>query len=67
MLTKSMPLCSTLSQRLSSVRILKQLWLRGEILETIDHLTIHSDSLAHNPHHLVLLADFFEAVELKGF
>lgn len=91
LISKSAPLTSLLSQRLASLRILKQLWTRcsvkrsllfpfftpflspsysvnrGEMLDAIDHLTIHSDSLQHNPQHLVLLADFFEAVELKGF
>ena len=66
MLAKSPPLLSILSQRLASLRILKQLWTKGDILDAIDHLTIHSDSLTHNPHNLILLADFFEAVDLKN-
>lgn len=36
------------------------------MLDAIDHLMIHSDSLQHNPQHLVMLADFFAAAELKG-
>ena len=35
-------------------------------MDAIDHLTIHSDSLQHNPQYLVMLADFFAAVDLKG-
>lgn len=36
------------------------------MLDAIDHLMIHSDSLQHNPQYLVMLADFFAAAELKG-
>ena len=36
------------------------------MLDAIDHLMIHSDSLQHNPQHLIMLADFFAAAELKG-
>ena len=60
------PTAVDLAQRLSSLKILRQLWLRGEVSDAIEHLTILGDALPHTPANLYTLADFFNAVELRG-
>mmetsp|Transcript_1410 Transcript_1410/g.2299 ORF Transcript_1410/g.2299 Transcript_1410/m.2299 type:complete len:948 (-) Transcript_1410:20-2863(-) len=60
------PVKSNLAQRLASLRVLRQLWSKGDVLEAIEHLTILSDAVPHNGANLVTLADFFNAIELKG-
>lgn len=60
------PLASVLTHRLASLRTLRQLWAKGEVLDAIDHLSILSDSLQHSPQNLQALADFFDSAELKG-
>jgi WD40 repeat protein len=62
----SSSLSSLFSHRLASLRTLRQLWAKGDVLDAIDHLTILSDSLQHSPQNLQPLADFFDAVELKA-
>ena len=67
LLQDSSLLKSELMQRLSSLRILRQLWHKGEVMETIDHMTILSESIiVDSTNHLITLADFLNAIELKG-
>ena len=67
LITNSGPAMSALSQRLASLRVLRQLWARGEVAEVVEHLTILSEAIPHSGgNNLTTLADFFMAVELRG-
>eukprot|EP01038_Epipyxis_sp_PR26KG_P006458 gene6458-8882_t len=65
-LQTSSSISSLLSQRLTSLRLLRQLWTKHEISETINELKALSDAITYNPSNLILLADFFEAMQLNG-
>jgi hypothetical protein len=66
LLSDSLPSRTTLAQRLQSLKLLRMLWERGEVNDCVDHLAVLSDALAHSPAGLTTLADFFDAVELRG-
>lgn len=66
LLTDAAPARTALAQRLQSLKLLRLLWERGETTDAIDHLTVLSDALQHSVGNLSILADFFDAVELKG-
>jgi hypothetical protein len=66
LLTDAAPARTALAQRLQSLKLLRLLWERGETTDAIDHLTVLSDALQHSVGNLSTLADFFDAVELKG-
>jgi hypothetical protein len=55
-----------LSQRLTSLRLLKKLWAKGDLTDVIDFVQTVSRGAAHDSTQLVLLADFFSSVELRG-
>jgi WD40 repeat protein len=57
---------AALSQRLSSMRILKRLWMKGDLQEVVEYMDTLVHGAVHDPSQLVLLADMFTAVELKG-
>jgi hypothetical protein len=68
LLTSSSTLTSTLSNRLANLKVLKRLWHSGEIMDVIDHLTILSDAMnMSNPQNIMILTDFFQGIELKGY
>ena len=61
------PLARTaLAQRLQSLKLLRMLWSRGEIDDVLEQLKVLSEAAAHSASNLATLADFFEAVELRG-
>jgi len=66
LLQDSSSLKTELLQRLSSLRTLRQLWHKGEVMETIDHMVMLSESIADSTNNLITLADFLNAIELKG-
>jgi hypothetical protein len=66
LLTDAGPARTALAQRLQSLKLMRLLWERGETADAIDHLTVLSDALQHSVGNLSTLADFFDAVELKG-
>ena len=55
-----------LSQRLTSLRLLKKLWAKGDLTDVIDFVQTVSRGAAHDSTQLILLADFFSSVELRG-
>ena len=59
---------SIMSQRIATTRMLRKLWEKGELADAIDHLcTLHEGVIqSQDAQGLVLLADFFNAVELRG-
>lgn len=57
---------AALSQRLSSMRILKRLWMKGDLQDVVEYMDTLVHGAAHDPSQLVLLADMFSSVELKG-
>jgi hypothetical protein len=61
LLGSSIRLGADLSTRLVSLRMLRQLWNQGQVLDVIEHLQGLNDAMQLN-----LLADFFNAVELRG-
>lgn len=66
LLGDSLPSRTALTQRLQSLKLLRMLWGRGEVNDCIDHLAVLSEALSHSPGGLATLADFFDAVELRG-
>jgi len=66
LLQDSSSLKTELLQRLSSLRTLRQLWHKGEVMETIDHMVMLSESIADSTNNLITLADFLNDIELKG-
>lgn len=55
-----------LSNRLTTLRSLRQQWTRGQVLDTIQHLQDIADGMKYNnPQNIFVLADFFMAVELR--
>eukprot|EP01039_Chlorochromonas_danica_P002300 gene2300-2519_t len=66
LLVSSTRLPADLSNRLVSLRMLRQLWAKGEVMDAVDHLQGLADAMKlNNPQQVVLLGDFFSAVELK--
>jgi WD40 repeat protein len=57
---------AALSQRLSSMKILKRLWMKGDLQEVVEYMDSLVHGAVHDPSQLVLLADMFASVELKG-
>jgi katanin p80 WD40 repeat-containing subunit B1 len=55
-----------MSQRLTSIRILKRLWVKGDLQDVIEYIETISKGTVHDPSQLILLADLFLSVELKG-
>jgi hypothetical protein len=66
MLSTSGALAVGLSQRLTSLRLLKKLWAKGDLLDVIDYVQTLSRGAAHDSAHLILLADFFSSVQLRS-
>lgn len=66
MLSHAPAFSSMLSTRLSSLRMLRRLWEKGELADVIDYLCNIHESSRHDPLQLCLLADFLLAVELRG-
>ena len=68
LLSSSSTLTSTLSNRMANLKVLKRLWHAGEILDVIDHLTSLADAMKmSNPQNIMILTDFFQGIELKGY
>jgi len=57
---------SLLSQRLVAVRTLRKMWARGDLEDVIDYLCTIEESAKHDSLQLVVLADFFSSIELRG-
>ena len=57
---------SMLSNRLVYLRMLRRHWEKGELADAIDSLCNIHESSRHDPLQLCLLADFLNAVELRG-
>jgi len=57
---------SLLSQRLVAVRTLRKMWARGDLEDVIDYLCTVEESAKHDSLQLVILADFFSSIELRG-
>lgn len=57
---------SMLSTRLTSLRLLRRLWERGDLAGVLDLLASLHESSRHDQLQLCLLADFLCAVELRG-
>lgn len=55
-----------LAQRLTSFKILRQLWNKGQVMDALDHLRTLCDSMHYNPQNLVVLADFIDAIDFRG-
>ncbi|RYH28987.1 hypothetical protein EON65_10135 [archaeon] len=67
LLLHSSRLTADLSNRLVSLRILKQLWVKGQVLDALGHLQGLADAMKlNNPQQVHLLSDFFGAVDLRG-
>ena len=66
MLQASAPFSSLLSTRLSSLRMLRRLWEKGDMADVVDYLCNIHETTRHDPLQLCLLADFFCAVHLRG-
>lgn len=54
------------SQRLAALKIMKRLWVKGDLQDVIEYMGTVVQSAVHDPSQLVLLADVFSSVELKG-
>jgi hypothetical protein len=55
-----------LSQRLGTLKMLRQLWSKGDVLETLDHLSILSSAMKMvNYQNISVLTDFFSAINLS--
>jgi hypothetical protein len=55
-----------LSQRLGTLKMLRQLWSKGDVLETLDHLSILSSAMKLvNHQNISVLTDFFSAINLS--
>jgi hypothetical protein len=48
------------------VRVLRKFWNRGDLEDVIDHLETIQGAAHHDALHLVVLADFFGSVQLRG-
>ena len=57
---------ASMSLRLSSVRIMRRLWIKGDLEDVLEHLESLSQGAVHDPSQLVLVADLFSFIELKG-
>ena len=57
---------ATMSQRLSSINILLRLWTRGNFQDVIENMDTLMYGAVHDPSQLVLLANVFSSIELKG-
>ena len=57
---------AAMSQRLSSLKILKRLWVRGDLNDVIEHMESLTHGAVHDTSQLVLLSDLLLSVELKG-
>ncbi len=55
-----------LSQRLIAIRTLRKMWQRGDLEDVIDYLCTLEEAAKHDSMQLVVLADFFHSVELRG-
>ena len=63
---QSSEVMSSLSQRLTNLRLLNQYWERGDMSIIIDHLRTILMTSNHDPSGCVVLADFFSSVDLKA-
>jgi hypothetical protein len=66
LVSQSSEVVSTLSQRLTNLKLLNQYWKGGDISTIIDHLKTIQLTSQHDPHGCVVLADFFSSVDLKA-
>jgi len=67
LLNNNKEMVSQLSQRLSTLKILRQLWNKGEIMQALDHLQVLSEAMKlNNPQNISIISDFFLAIDLKG-
>lgn len=66
MISSSGAVAVGLSQRLTSLRLLKKLWVKGDLLDVIDYVQTLSRGAAHDSAHLTPLADFFSSVQLRS-
>ena len=57
---------ATLSQRLSAINILKRLWTKGNLQDIIENMDTLMYGAVHDSSQLVLLANVFSSIELKG-
>ena len=66
LVSQSGEVMSTLSQRLTNLRLLNQYWERGDMQIIIEHLKTILLTSQHDPYGCVVLADFFSSVDLKA-
>jgi hypothetical protein len=67
LLSDSNQLAGNLAQRLATLKILRQSWSKGEVMETLDHLQTLADAMKYNNlQNISILSDFFSAIELKN-
>mmetsp|Transcript_1797 Transcript_1797/g.3395 ORF Transcript_1797/g.3395 Transcript_1797/m.3395 type:complete len:787 (+) Transcript_1797:135-2495(+) len=66
LVSQSGEIMSSLSQRLTNLRLLNQYWERGDMTVIIEHLKTILLTSQHDPHGCVVLADFFSSVDLKA-
>ena len=66
LVNQSAEVMSTLSQRLTNLRLLNQYWERGDMSIIIDHMKTIQLSGKLDPNGCVVLADFFSSVDLKA-
>lgn len=58
---------STLSQRMATLKLLRQTWNKGDILGVLDHLQTLSEAMVlDNPQNVGIIVDFLVGVDLKG-
>jgi hypothetical protein len=56
-----------LSQRLGTLKMLRQLWSKGDVLETLDHLSLLSEAMKlNNLQNIFVLTDFFLAMNFQN-
>lgn len=60
------PTAAITSQRLAALKIVKRLWVKGDLQDVIEYMGTVVQSAVHDPSQLVLLADVFSSIELKG-
>lgn len=58
---------STLSQRLVTVKLLRQTWNKGEIMGVLEHLEVLGDAMVlDNPQNASIIVDFLMGVDFQG-
>lgn len=67
MMISSSSASSTLSQRLATLRLLRQTWNKGDVMSVLETLDVLKGAMMmDNPQNLSIIVDFLLGVELKG-